>query len=269
MQEGNKEKLSGLLMVDRPRPVNPAWLREVEATYGGHQLIPMTNSGERGIACQMRIEPESQDHLQRFPSAQSTAITKALEPFLEEPPDPVFNMWWDKDVQLWRSLMTAQMALPLEIRQVFEQTGYGCLAAESSRGIIHVCHAPDKDIDSFPHHPVTYCWQLIRMPTAPLIRLELLILDNPANPYRFESFLNIAAADQARTLYELASQEKLYLAFYGDQLDYRYTKEVEHDEQQWQKIDEMAIRAIDHWLAIPQEQRNFDRAKAEFMKRFP
>ncbi len=53
MQEDSQQKLTGLLMVDRPRPVDPAWLREVEATYGGYQLIPMTAAGERGIACRM------------------------------------------------------------------------------------------------------------------------------------------------------------------------------------------------------------------------
>jgi hypothetical protein len=165
--------------------------------------------------------------------------------------------------------MTAQMELPPEIRQVFEQTGYGCLSAESSRGIIHVCHAPDEDIDGFAGQPVVYQWQLIRMTTAPLIRLELLILDDPDNPYRFESFLNIAAADQANVLYELANQEKLYLAFYGKGLDYRYTKEVEHDEQQWQKLDEMAIQAMNYWLQIPEERRDIDQAKASFMRHNP
>jgi hypothetical protein len=60
-QEGSKEKPSGLLMVDWPRPADPTWLREVEATYGRYRLIPMTTSGERGIACQMRVELESQD----------------------------------------------------------------------------------------------------------------------------------------------------------------------------------------------------------------
>lgn len=99
--------------------------------------------------------------------------------------------------------------------------------------------------------------------------MPTVILDNPAHSYRFESFLNIAAADQARVLYELANQEKLYLAFYGEGLEYRYTKEVEHDEQQWQKIDEMTIEAMNHWLQIPEERRNFDQAKADFIRRFP
>jgi hypothetical protein len=269
MQEGSKEKLAGLLMVDRPNPVDPTWLLEVEATYGGYQLIPMTTAGEKGIACQMNIEPESQDNLQRLPGASSAAIAKTLAPFLEEPPKPEFNMWWDEEVSLWRSLMTAQMELLPDIREVFENTGYGCLAAETSRGALHICHAADSDIQGFANQPVIYRWQLIKMPTAPLIRLELFILDDPQKPCRFESFLNVADASQARILYELAGQEKLFLTFYGDDLRYRYTKEVEHDEQQWQKIDEIAVQAINHLLEIPEEQRDFDQAKATFMLHNP
>jgi hypothetical protein len=70
------------------------------------------------------------------------------------------------------------------------------------------------------------------MPAAPLIRLELAILDNPFNPYKFESFLNVAQEDQARVLVQLVNQDRLYLAFYGDDLSHRFTKIVNHDKQQ-------------------------------------
>jgi hypothetical protein len=33
--------------------------------------------------------------------------------------------------------------LPEEIRQVFEGFGYGCLAAETNIGVVHICHAAD------------------------------------------------------------------------------------------------------------------------------
>jgi Ca-activated chloride channel homolog len=81
------------------------------------------------------------------------------------------------------------------------------------------------------------------MPTAPLIRLELDMLDRPENPYRFESFLNVATEDQAQVLAELASQEELYLAVYGDDLCYRYTVAIPHGEQQWQQPDELVATA--------------------------
>jgi hypothetical protein len=106
------------------------------------------------------------------------------------------------------------------------------------------------------------------MPTAPLIRLELTILDRSTNPYGFESFLNVVEEDQARVLAQLADQDELYLAFYGDDLSHRFTKIVNHDQQQWQYLDELVAQALEHWQQIPPEQRDSDRAKAEFVRRF-
>ena len=103
------------------------------------------------------------------------------------------------------------------------------------------------------------------MPTAPLIRLQLDVMDRPEDPYRFESFLNVAAEDQAQVLAKLANQIELHLAFYGDDLGYRYTKTILHSEQQWQQIDELVEAAAEYWDQLANEQRDFDRAKKEFM----
>ena len=66
----------------------------------------------------------------------------------------------------------------------------------------------------------------------------------------------------------LANQDKLYLSFYGDDLGYRYTKIIPHDEQQWQQIDEFTMEAMDYYSRIPSEKRDFDQAEVEFMSRF-
>lgn len=269
VQEGKKGKLTGLIMVDRPSKADPEWLDEIERTYGEYQLAPMTAGGDRGIVCQLSVEPESQQYLRRGPSEKSREIKESLKSLIEEPPSPVFNMWWDEDVHLWRSLMTAHMELSPELRTVFERTGYGSLAVETTRAVYHICHASDNDLENFVHKPVNFRWKLIKMPTAPLIRLDLRIMDRPENPFRFESFLNIADAEQALMLYQLANQAKLYLAFYGDDLGYSYTKEIPHGGQNWQQIDEIASEAIDHWNNIPPVFRDYNWAKAEFMRRYP
>ena len=268
MQSGSEEFLVGLLMIDRPRPVDPDWLKEVRARFGEYKLVPMTATGERGIACQMHIEPDSLPHLCQYPGGKADAISTALEPLLEDPPNPAFSLHWDQEARLWRSQFAEPATLPKEIREVFEETGYGCLAAETNIGVLHVCHASDSDIERFANRPVLYQWQMVRMPTAPLIRLELTILDDPANPYRFESFLNIASDDQASVLAQLANQDRLYLAFYGDDMIHRFTKIIKHDRQQWQYLDELVAEATRHWNQIPAEKRDFDCAKEEFMKRF-
>ena len=265
VDEDRMDRLAGLLMVDRPHPADPKWLQAINDTYGECRLVPMTASGDRGLACQMRIEENSLRHLRRFPSNRTSTIQKALEPLLEEPPAPKVRLRWEEDTGLWLSEFAGLNELPLEIRDVFEKTGYGCLAAETNIGIVHVCHANDSDIEGFANKPVISRWKLIEMPTAPLIRLELIILDRPENPYRFESFLNVAADDQAQVLANMANQDELHLAFYGDGLQYRYTKSIPHTEQQWQQLDELVELAVRYREEIPVEQRDFDLAKAAFM----
>lgn len=259
-----KDRLVGLLLVDRPIVVDTKWLESLEKTYGECRLIPMTDKGERGLICQMEVVDDSLHHLRQLPSNKSKAIQRALKPLLDEPPAPRLRLHWDEETRFWNSEFAGVNELPTEIREVFEKTGYGSLAAETNVGIVHVCHASDEDIDSFSNKPVVIRWQLIKMPTAPLIRLELVILDRPEDPFRFESFLNIGEEDQANILAGLANQDMLHLAFYGSDLTYRYTKSISHTEQQWQQLDELVEQATRYSEGIPSNQRDFDRAKREF-----
>jgi hypothetical protein len=148
LEANRKDRLAGLLMVDRPQPADPDWLKDVQDMYGECQLIPMTAAGERGLACQMQIEEEDIPHLRRFPSEKSNAIQMALEPLLKEPPAPVLNMSWDEESRTWRSELAVTNELSPELREVFEHIGYGCLAVETDIGIVHVCHASDADTES-------------------------------------------------------------------------------------------------------------------------
>ena len=158
--------------------------------------------------------------------------------------------------------------LSLPLRELFTDQGYGCLAVETDNGIVHICHASDNDIAGFRGAPVKYQWQLIMMPNAPLIRLLLVVVDNPRNPYQFESFLNVVEADQAQVLADLVEQEQLSLAFYGDDLNYRYSKVINHEPFHRQELGNVIARARLHWDQLEPEQRDFDLAKAEFMRYF-
>ena len=263
-----KDLLAGLLVIDRPFPADPAWLQMVANLYGECRLAPVTDDGDRGLVCQMQIEPDSLAYVRQIPADKSVDIQQVLMPLLDELPAPVLKLHWDEASRLWQSEWSQENELPPEIKEVFERTGYGCLAVESNIGVVHVCYASDADIDGFEDKPVRYQWQLIEMPTAPLIRLDVIIDDNPAAPFKFESFLNVAEEDQARVLDQLANQGWLFLAFYGDDLAYRFTKIVDHDEQQWQQLDELVARANAYWESLPPNRRDFDLAKEHFMRRF-
>ncbi|MCB9423171.1 MAG: hypothetical protein H6667_25460 [Ardenticatenaceae bacterium] len=154
------------------------------------------------------------------------------------------------------------------LRELLAYSGYGCLAVESDNGIVHICHASDHDIAGFRGAPVQYQWQLILMPNAPLIRLLFVVLDDPTNPYQLESFLNVAEADQAQVLSDLVEQEQFSLAFYGDDLSYRYTKVFAHEPINREQLATAIAHARLYWDHIGPAQQNFDLAKMEFMAHF-
>ena len=80
---------------------------------------------------------------------------------------------------------------------------------------------------------------------------RVIVMDNPNNPYLFESFLNAAEEDQAIVLAQLANQDQLYLSFIGDGLTYRSTKVIPHTEQQWQQLDEIIKEALMYYNELP------------------
>ena len=138
MRPGSKELLVGLLMVDRPTPADPDWLKEVEDNFGEYQLVPMTASGDRGIVCQMQIEAESLPHLRQYPGEKPAAVKTALEPLLENLPKPVFTLRWDEEARLWCSRFAPPDELPRETSGVFERFGYGCRRQKRPLGSPHL-----------------------------------------------------------------------------------------------------------------------------------
>ena len=261
--------LVGLLMVDRPNPADPAWLQNIEEIYGDCQLVPMTASGDRGLVCQMHIDPDSLPHLRRLPAPLSQALQEPLQPLLEELPAPALNLHWDEESRLWRSEFDMPNELPPEIREVFERSGYGCLAAESNRGIVHICHAPDRDIDGFRDRPVHANWQLIEMPTAPLIRLELIVHGQPLRS------LPLRVLPQRRRTGPAAGPDPAGRAGgVTPGLLWRRSQLPLHDHHRAQRAAVAAAGRDDHralaaWQQLPPAQRDYDLAKAAFMARYP
>jgi hypothetical protein len=95
--------LVGVVMVDRPKLAAADWLEEVNQTFGGYELVPMTQSGERGMICQMRIVEDSRVHLRVMRNLQSEAIRQALLPLLAAPPAVTLAMAWDEGKSGWVS----------------------------------------------------------------------------------------------------------------------------------------------------------------------
>jgi hypothetical protein len=208
----------------------------------------------------MRIEPDSLPYVRQLPTEKAVAIQQSLHPLLEEPPKPYFRLRWDEGQRLWTSEIVPPLELPPELREVFERTGPGCVPTETNLGVVHVCHAADQAIAGFANRPALYQWQLALMPTAPVLQLRISILDQPDNPYKFESFLNVGRKDDARVLIRLISQAEFYLAFHGDDFTHRFTKVIEQGappEQLRQLANQAMITAPLPKLSVTCGRPNF------------
>lgn len=103
VERGSAKRLVGLLMVDRPQVVSPAWLTEVETQYGRYELYPMTKTGERGIACQMWIAEASLLYVNKLPGEFTRHLQTALFPLLTLPPNPQLDVQWHSALRRWQS----------------------------------------------------------------------------------------------------------------------------------------------------------------------
>lgn len=265
-EQGRKDRLVGLLMVDRPQPVDPTWLKQVEDVYGECDLVPMTAAGERGILTQMRIEADSLPFLQPLSQPLVGQIENSLQPLLERPPTPILKLRWNQERGLWDSRFW--IGLPLPLQKVFERSGYGCLAVEREDAVAFVTHVSDADIASLRNAKARCRWELVAMPTAPLIRFRAALLDNPYSPYVLEHFLNVDDHDQARSLSRLVKQEALTFDLFGDGYEYAYSSYFPHPPSMRQDLHRIVRQAIQQYGEISARQRDFDRAKALFQRRF-
>ena len=96
-------RLVGLIMIDRPTVADPAWLSDIERTFGSYHLAAMTHTGERGIVCQMQVADDSHRYLRRLVHPLNREIHKALRPLRRDPPAVTLAVRWQPDRQGWIS----------------------------------------------------------------------------------------------------------------------------------------------------------------------
>jgi hypothetical protein len=95
--------LVGLLMVDRRAPVDPSWLAMLARVFGSYELTAMTQNGDQGLVCQMRIAGDSIPYLTDLPHPQSGALRGALVPLLEDLPAVTLHLTWSAANRCWLS----------------------------------------------------------------------------------------------------------------------------------------------------------------------
>jgi hypothetical protein len=94
-------------MIDRPDPADPHWLAAIEEAFGDYDLAPMTQGGERGIVCQMRITADSVQHLRTMTHPLERSMRSALVPLVRHPPAVTLSLSWSLAHRCWVSQIVA------------------------------------------------------------------------------------------------------------------------------------------------------------------
>jgi hypothetical protein len=95
--------------------------------------------------------------------------------------------------------------------------------------------------------------------------LILSLHDQPGRPLRFETFINVGDPQQRADLAALGDQQDLYLLFYDEQLSHRLSKRLPNTGGE--SVTLVLERAQRISAAIPSQRYDFDRAKADVMRK--
>jgi hypothetical protein len=128
--------LIGLIMVDRHGGADPGWLAEIERIFGSCDLAPMTQTGERGIVCQMKVAEDSRRYLKRLIHPQNRAIREALRPLRRHPPAVTLEVRWQPDRQCWVSTILQPFAPKFILGQLVATPGALQALAEAGQSPI-------------------------------------------------------------------------------------------------------------------------------------
>ena len=155
--------------------------------------------------------------------------------------------------------------LPPELADFLRDQLYACLTHPTDRGTVLVMKAPRREIESIRGAlPVQVRHELHQHPTAPVIRMEVIIYDDPARPLAFESFINVEDGQQRSDYAALAEQPELHMLFYDESLAHRLTKSVAHSVRG--RVPEVLEKADELFHAIPVDEFSFEIAKAAVMR---
>jgi hypothetical protein len=107
LMEDAKSPLIGMLMIDRPSPCPPAYIRELKDTFGEVFIGPITSNYDRGVYARMGIEDPLSLELLRddVHGDQVDYINGALEMAVRvgRLPNPRLRVEWSRERGLWLS----------------------------------------------------------------------------------------------------------------------------------------------------------------------
>src|SRR5829696_7934853 len=155
--------------------------------------------------------------------------------------------------------------LPPELAAFLREQQYAALLHATDLGTALIVKAPGSEIASARGPvPIGFNHELYAHPASPVIRMVTRIYDQPASSLAFETFVNAGDPDQRSDYEALSRQDELVMLFYDQAVDHALSKRVRlTDQVGLVRVLTTADRLL---AAIPEDQRDFDIAKAAVME---
>ena len=155
--------------------------------------------------------------------------------------------------------------LPPELAAFLRQQQYAAILHATDLGTALIVKAPRSEIESSRGRvPIGFNHELYAHPASPVIRMVTRIYDQPARSLAFESFVNVGDPDQRADYAALSCQDELVMLFYDQTVKHALSKRLRlTDQVGLLKVLTTADRLLS---AIPEDQRDFDTAKAAVME---
>jgi hypothetical protein len=154
--------------------------------------------------------------------------------------------------------------LPPDLAAFLRDQHYAALLHATDLGTVLLVKAPGAEIASVRGRvPIATRHELHSHPASPVIRMVTRIYDQPERPLALETFINVGDPDQRTDYQALSQQDELVMLFYDQSLSHALSKRIGlADQPRLLQILTTADRLL---AAIPEDQRDFDLAKAEVM----
>lgn len=157
------------------------------------------------------------------------------------------------------------IALPPELADFLQDQDLAALFHAADVGTLLVVKAPSAELATLRGPiPIGLIHELYTHPRSPVIRSLLTFVDQPEAPLKLETFTNPGDPDQRDPFAALAEQDEIPLLFYDELLQHRLSKRVNNATAG--EIPAIVATADRLLAAIPPDERDFDRAKADIME---
>jgi hypothetical protein len=149
-----------------------------------------------------------------------------------------------------------------ELRAALQTVESACLIAEVNYETAVIVKVEGRDAEGFRGAPIKYWYELGPMEAGPVLCLAVEVLDDPTQPFFMETLLNVASEYDLLLARKLQAQRTLTLHFFDENLEYHFSKCIQHRDQQRRELSQLVEMALEYLATM--SEPDWKRARQQF-----